>query len=215
MRAVTAAVIAGIMMFPAAHAKEQGGKGGEKVSMQRVEEIIADSCTYCHGDHGEASNPMYPRLAHQNRQYIIKQLKNFRDRKRLSDIMNEQAAGISDAEIEALAGYFSSQPPLAHRLDDFEQEQLLHKLGEYVFKYGDPYADIPPCSTCHGKSGEGSRNLPRLAGQHRHYIVRQLKAFSSRRRTNDNAIMQSIASRLSPLAMQGVALYLSTLAPRR
>ncbi len=185
----------------------------EKVSPERVTEIIEESCTFCHGDRGEASNPIYPRLAHQNRDYIIKQLKNFRDGRRKSDIMNEQAAGITDAEIEALADYFASQPPLAHRLDDYEQERLLHKVGEYIFKYGDPYAEIPPCSTCHGKAGEGSRTLPRLAGQHRQYILKQLKAFSKRERTNDNAIMHSVARRLSPLAANGVALYLSTLKP--
>ncbi len=184
------------------------------VSEERVKEIIGESCSFCHGERGEASNPIYPRLAHQNRDYIIKQLKNFRDGKRKSDIMNEQAAGITDAEIEALADYFSSRPPLAHALPEDEQERLLHKVGEYVFKYGDPYADIPPCSTCHGRAGEGSKNLPRLAGQHRRYIIGQLRAFSQRQRTNDNAIMHSIARRLSPLAMEGVALYLSTLAPR-
>jgi len=106
----------------------------EKVTRERVMEIIEESCTFCHGDRGEASNPIYPRLAHQNRDYIIKQLKNFRDSRRdgrrKSDIMNEQAAGITDAEVEALAEYFASQPPLAHPLPEEEQERLLHKVGE-------------------------------------------------------------------------------------
>jgi cytochrome c553 len=187
----------------------------EEVTRERIEEIIGESCVFCHGEKGEASNPIYPRLAHQNRDYLIKQLKNFRDGKRKSAIMNEQAAGLTDAEIRALADYFASQPPQAHPLPDDEQERLLHKVGEYVYKYGDGFDDIPPCATCHGKAAEGSRTLPRLAGQHRQYIVKQLKAFSKRERTNDNAIMHSIASRLSPLAMHGVALYLSTLMPRR
>lgn len=188
-------------------------QAAEKVTQERVMEIIEESCTFCHGDRGEASNPIYPRLAHQNRDYIVKQLKNFRDGRRKSDIMNEQAAGITDVEIEALAEYFAAQPPLAHPLPDDEQERLLHKVGAYIFKYGDPYNDIPPCSTCHGKAGEGSKTLPRLAGQHRQYILKQLKAFSKRERTNDNAIMHSVARRLSPLAANGVALYLSTLKP--
>ncbi len=190
-------------------------RAGEKVDRERVEEIIGESCVFCHGERGEASNPVYPRLAHQNRDYLVKQLRNFRDGKRKSDIMNEQAAGLTDAEIEALAEYFASQPPQAHPLPDDEQEQLLYRVGEYVYKYGDGFSDIPPCASCHGKAAEGSRTLPRLAGQHRQYIVKQLKAFSRRERTNDNAIMHSIARRLSPLAMHGVALYLSTLKPER
>jgi len=201
-------MLAGLVALAPAQAQ-----AAEEVSRERVMEIIGESCTFCHGDRGEASNPIYPRLAHQNRDYIVKQLKNFRDGRRKSDIMNEQAAGITDAEIGALAEYFASQPPLAHPLPEDEQERLLHRIGEYVFKFGDPYSDIPPCSTCHGKAGEGSKTLPRLAGQHRQYILKQLKAFSSRERTNDNAIMHSVARRLSPLAANAVALYLSTLKP--
>jgi len=213
-KTMTILALAALALVAQAGAGVAGGER-EKVSEERVKEIIGESCSFCHGERGEASNPLYPRLAHQNRDYIIKQLKNFRDGKRKSDIMNEQAAGITDAEIAALAAYFSAQPPLSHRLDDYEQERLLHRVGEFIFKYGDPYADIPPCATCHGKAGEGSKSLPRLAGQHRQYIMKQLKAFSKRQRTNDNAIMHSIARRLSPLAMEGVALYLSTLAPKR
>ena len=209
-RALAAAALAAALALTPAAAQAE-----EKVDQERVEEIIGESCVFCHGEKGEASNPIYPRLAHQNRDYLVKQLKNFRDGKRKSDIMNEQAAGLTDAEIEALAEYFASQPPQAHPLPDDEQERLLHKVGEYVYKYGDGFDDIPPCATCHGMAAEGSRTLPRLAGQHRQYIIKQLKAFSKRKRTNDNAIMHSIARRLSPLAMHGVALYLSTLKPER
>ncbi len=191
------------------------GTAGEQSDRlpEDIREIVEDACSFCHGERGEASNPIYPRLAAQNRDYLIKQLKNFRDGKRQSDIMNEQAADLTDAQITALAEWFSGQPPLAHPLPEEEQERLLYKVGEYVYKYGDPYTDIPPCMTCHGKHGEGNARLPRLAGQHRKYIIKQLKAFSKRKRTNDNAIMHAIVRKLSPLAMQGVALYLSTLKP--
>ena len=216
-RAATALLALGLLVSAGAlsgHAATRAEKAAPAAQPpEEIREIIEDSCTFCHGDRGEASNPIYPRLAAQNRDYLIKQLKNFRDGKRKSDIMNEQAADLTDAQIEALADWFSRQPPLAHKLSDDEQEQLLFKVGEYVFKYGDPYADIPPCMTCHGRQGEGSARLPRLAGQHRQYIIKQLKAFSKRERTNDNAIMHSIVRKLSPLAMQGVALYLSILAP--
>jgi cytochrome c553 len=181
--------------------------------LERVQEIIGDACVFCHGEKGEASNPIYPRLAAQNREYIEKQLKLFRSGKRKSEIMNEQAADLTDEDIAALATYFSAQPPLAHKLSDYEQEQLLAKIGEYIFKYGDPYVDVPPCLTCHGKFGAGTKTLPRLAGQHRHYLVAQLKAFASGKRQTDDAIMRFIAKKLSPLAIEGVALYLGTLVP--
>jgi len=224
MREIMLAVALGALMASGAAAQDAAGKKPRQEAKEmaltpqqreRVEEIIGDSCVFCHGEKGEASNPIYPRLAGQNRDYMIRQLKLFRSGQRKSEIMNAQAADLTDEDIELLATWFSAQPPLAHKLSDYEQERLLAKVGEYVFRYGDPHADIPPCMTCHGKGGEGSRELPRLAGQHRRYIVKQLKAFASGQRQTDNAIMRSIARNLSPLAMEGVALYLSTLVPEK
>ena len=180
---------------------------------ERVREIIDEACVFCHGERGEASNPIYPRLAAQNREYLEKQLKLFRSSARKSDIMNEQAADLTDAEIAALATWFSAQPPLAHKLAPDEWERGLWQVGRYVFHYGDPFQDVPPCTTCHGKDARGSKTLPRLAGQHRKYIVNQLLAFQSGKRQTDNAMMRHIARRLSRLAMEGVALFLSTLKP--
>lgn len=181
--------------------------------LERVREIIDEACVFCHGEKGEASNPIYPRLAAQNREYLAKQLRLFRSGARKSEVMNTQAADLTDEEIEALAAYFASQPPQAHKLPDTEQEKLLWQVGKYVYRFGDAYQDIPPCMTCHGKDARGSRTLPRLAGQHRKYIVNQLLAFQSGKRKTDDAVMRSIAKNLSRLEMEGVALYLSTLRP--
>jgi len=204
-----AALLAGGMISPAA--AENAGISPEM--MERVREIIDESCIFCHGEKGEASNPIYPRLAAQNRAYLERQLKLFRSGARKSDIMNEQAADLTDEEIAALAAYFSAQPPLAHRLATDPWEKQLWEVGKYIFLYGDPFADIAPCMTCHGKDARGSKTLPRLAGQHRKYIVNQLLAFQSGKRTTDNAMMRTTARNLSRLAMEGVALYLSTLKP--
>ena len=193
----------------------QAAPGAEltKKQLERVHEIIDEACVFCHGERGEASNPIYPRLAAQNREYLAKQLRLFRSGARKSSIMNEQAADLSDEDIEALATYFASQPPQAHKLPDTEQEKLLWQVGKYIFRFGDAYQDIPPCMTCHGKDARGSRTLPRLAGQHRKYIVNQLLAFQTGKRKTDDAIMRSIAKNLSRLEMEAVGLYLSTLKP--
>ncbi len=181
--------------------------------LERVREIIDEACVFCHGEKGEASNPIYPRLAAQNREYMARQLRLFRSGERKSDIMNEQAGDLTDEEIEALATYFAAQPPLGHKLAEDEWERQLWEVGRYVYRYGDPFENIPPCMTCHGKDARGSKTLPRLAGQHRKYIVNQLQAFKTGKRQTDNAMMRSIAKNLSRLAMEGVALYLSTLKP--
>ncbi|MFO1288765.1 MAG: hypothetical protein U1F25_20035 [Rubrivivax sp.] len=47
------------------------------------------------------------------------------------------------------------------------------------------------------------RTLPRLAGQHALYTENQLKQLNKRERTNDNAVMHAIASKLTELEMKG------------
>jgi cytochrome c553 len=63
--------------------------------------------------------------------------------------------------------------------------------------------------SCHGENGYGTDQLPRLAGQHKRYVVEQLQAFNGGTRTNDHAIMNSIASKLTEFEMQALAQYIS------
>ena len=69
--------------------------------------------------------------------------------------------------------------------------------------------EIRTCAGCHGEAGHGTDQLPRLAGQVPRYIEDQLRSFNKRERTNDNAVMHAIASKMSPLEMAAVAEYLS------
>ncbi len=174
-----------------------------------IEAILAEKCALCHGLKGEASSAIYPRLAGQHRIYLEKQLRNFRDGARRSDTMNEMAGDLSDDEIAALAEFYASQPAFAHRIRTTKKD--LEAVGYYIYHKGNEYADIPPCAACHGGFGEGDENLPRLAGQHRHYLVAQLEAFHERKRTNDNAVMHTIARNLTQLEINAVALYVSGL----
>ena len=169
--------------------------------------IVEEKCHLCHGMEGEASSAIYPRLAGQNKAYLIKQLKNFRDGKRKSDTMNEMAKGLTDEQIEALADYFSSKPAKTHRVRD----KALAAVGYYIFHKGNKYSGIPACKSCHGEHALGTEQLPRLAGQHKRYVADQLHAFNERVRTNDNAIMHTIASKLTELEIEAVALYVSGL----
>lgn len=65
-------------------------------------------CAGCHGADGISNNPLWPSLAGQKEQYIIKQLKAFRDGARQDPMMSPMAKPLSDADIENLAAYFSS-----------------------------------------------------------------------------------------------------------
>jgi cytochrome c553 len=172
----------------------------------RVNAIVQETCQHCHGIDGEASSVIYPRLAGQHQEYIVKQLKNFRNGER-KGTMTPLAAALTDEEIVALAEYFSRKPALSHRVHDEE----FAAVGKYIFHNGNRYSGVAACASCHGENGAGTQSLPRLAGQHRRYVSLQLEDFDSRKRTNDNAIMHSIASKLTDLERESVSMYVSGL----
>ncbi len=172
----------------------------------RVKEIIAERCSLCHGIDGESATTVYPRLAAQNETYIVKQLRDFRDGRRVGT-MNDMAKDLSDEEITGLAAYFSGKKPMSRRPSNVD----LAGVGKYIFHSGNPYSGIPPCASCHGQAGHGTDQLPRLAGQHPSYVESQLTDFISGSRTNDKFIMHAIALKLTTLEVKAVSSYISGL----
>ena len=181
-------------------------KSKKTVIDRSATEIVNNKCQLCHGKNGEGSSSIYPRLAGQNKEYIAKQLMDFRSGRRVS-IMNEMAADLTNEEIFTLAEYFNAQLTLSHRIRD----KKFAAVGEYIFFKGNQYSGIEACASCHGEDAAGTKLLPRLAGQHKRYVSTQLEEFNSRKRNNDNAIMHSIASKLTELEREAVALYVSGL----
>lgn len=173
----------------------------------RTAQIIESRCATCHGKEGESASAIYPRLAAQHPDYMVKQLKDFRDGRRKGDAMPEMAKDLSDTEIAGLAAWFASRKPGARRPADGD----LAAVGKYIFTKGNPYSGVPACASCHGERGYGTNLLPRLAGQHPAYLETQIKEFVKRERTNDNAIMHTIASKLTELEVHGVATYIGGL----
>ena len=68
-------------------------------------------CSACHGSNGISMIPMYPNLAGQKEQYLVLQMKAFRDGERKNMVMAPMAAGLSDTDIANVSAYFSSLDP--------------------------------------------------------------------------------------------------------
>ena len=71
----------------------------------------AATCSACHGANGISQIPMYPNLAGQKAQYLVLQLKAFRDGERKNMIMSPMSAGLSDTDIDNLAAYYAGLNP--------------------------------------------------------------------------------------------------------
>jgi cytochrome c553 len=82
--------------------------GTANAADQAAGKQLADgNCAACHGPNGIGIIPLYPNLAGQKREYLIVQLKAFREGTRKNDIMSPFAARLTDSDIENVATYFS------------------------------------------------------------------------------------------------------------
>ena len=72
---------------------------------------LAATCSTCHGTDGRSVNSVPPSLAGQNKDYLLKQLQEFRDGKRPATIMHQHAKGYTNEQLELIAGYFAAVTP--------------------------------------------------------------------------------------------------------
>lgn len=69
--------------------------------------MMGNTCASCHGTHGRSFDEYMPSLAGIDRQQLIRAMTDYREDRRVSVVMNRIAKGYTDAEIAAIAEYFS------------------------------------------------------------------------------------------------------------
>ncbi|MBI5451007.1 MAG: cytochrome c4 [Gammaproteobacteria bacterium] len=175
-------------------------------------------CAGCHGDTGNSQSADFPRLAGQYEEYIVKQVRDFQSGKRANnDTMAGMAATVAEVQdAKDIAAYFSQQKMVKEPLA--APNAKLVAAGEKVFTEGNPQSGLYACINCHGERGKGkAKNVgqfPVIGGQHRDYILKNLKDFREGRRSNDPGNMMSdIAKKLDPKELDAVAEYLSAQLP--
>lgn len=195
-------------LAPAARA----GAGGERIALQGVPGVIPP-CATCHGAHGEGgADGLYPRLAGLPAAYLRRELGLFRDGERASPLMAPMVKGLSDADIAAVADYFSVQaapfaPPPQADAAQLERGRGLVTVGAWE-------SGVAPCRDCHGPSLQGVGSLPGLAGQWQQYLAAQLEAYRTGTRSSDPlGLMRRVARGLSEGDVQAVAAYIANLRP--
>ena len=66
------------------------------------------TCAACHGGQGISPTGIWPNLAGQKAEYLVAQMKAFRDGPRENAQMSPMVANLSDEDIANLAAYYSS-----------------------------------------------------------------------------------------------------------
>lgn len=160
-------------------------------------------CAGCHHPTADASaEQRIPRIAGQHDSVLIKQLVEFRQ----ADRQNERMQRVThDLDLQAIADVAA----FASRL------QLPEPSGHAPADPGDPTISSYQrhCSSCHGKSGEGSaeRALPRLAGQRYDYLLEQIYDVEHGRRRNVPTRHPRVLGKLGVDDLRDIANFLSHL----
>lgn len=165
-------------------------------------------CSVCHGPGGTTSSELFPHLAGEPAPYFINQMKAFRDKSRADEnarrFMWGIASRLSDEDIQQLAAFYESQPPVH---PGKASDQNKYESGKNIFMNGNPDKGVPPCMSCHGEKGEGKEATPRLGGQNEAYLKRQLKVFYGNERPAATA-MHAIVKGLSEEDIEAIAVFL-------
>jgi cytochrome c553 len=162
------------------------------------------ACVSCHGGRGGGQeNGNTPRIAGQHYAVLLKQLVDFRHGKRWDFRMEEQADQHhleTPQDIADLAAY-------VNQLDSGGDRGI--GGGEHATEGASIYGTR--CASCHGASGQGDAQqvVPRLAGQHYGYLVRQMYDAVDGRRPTLQAVHPRKIEPLDFEQVRAVADYLS------
>jgi cytochrome c553 len=158
-------------------------------------------CGACHGADGNSPTGQFPNLAGQTWRYIYVQLKDYKEGRRTDPVMTPMAAQLSRQEMIDIANYFAAQPA---KPSTFKSDEAKMKLGKAK-------ADETLCSMCHLGGFAGQNEIPKVAGQQYDYIVKQMRDFKARTRTNDAGNMTSVSQTLSDADIENLAHYITSL----
>lgn len=158
---------------------------------------VASQCLACHGPTGQSENEDWPHLAGQKQSYLLQQLQDFKSGTRQHPMMAPVVKLLSDADMRALATYFSTQAPAQPR-----------SHGGNTSTAAAP-ASAAACMGCHDNAALPTE--PFLHAQKAPYLAEQIRAFRDGKRKNPT--MEAMVKTLSEQDINAVALHFSSLPP--
>lgn len=168
--------------------------------------VVEQVCSACHGLDGNSVIPTVPKLSGRHAEYLIRELRDFASGKRKSDVMGALAQTIDPADLKPIAEHFAKQKPTSEKVTD----AAAAARGEKLFQDGDEDRGVPACAGCHEEDGAGTKRFPRLAGQHREYLIDQMMKFRNDVHTYAGArFMREVTKRMTESEIQAVAEYMS------
>ncbi|MBL4672751.1 MAG: cytochrome c4 [Arenicella sp.] len=166
----------------------------QAIKSKPISQLVA-TCAACHGQNGISVNEQWPNLAGQQSDYLLQELRSFRDGKRQNALMTSSLlASLSDEDLGNIASHYAKIQPLKKQIQGINELPGAHVRAR--------------CVSCHGMTGQSVTGLwPNVAGQKAGYLAKQLLDYKKGVRVHGT--MQVIASELTEQQIQDVAYYYS------
>jgi cytochrome c553 len=191
------AALIGAFVWATPHALAQTAfQGAPQVNASIPAPERAAQCVACHGAKGVSQIPSIPSLAAQPKTFIENQLVLIREGLRDVPAMKGSLDGVSDAELVALATYFSAQaaPPAAKgRVDKARLER------------GRALAKSALCGTCHLPQHQGRDQVPRLASQQEQFLLDVMKEYRDKPGPGRDTVMAAALYGISDAQLKDLA----------
>ena len=111
----------------------------------------AVTCGACHGADGNSVVPNFPKLAGLGEKYLLKQMQDIRDGRRMVAAMAGQVDNMTDQDLADIAAFYDEK----ERTSEMADEELV-ELGRKVYMSGIMERKVAACSGCHSPSGKGN-----------------------------------------------------------
>lgn len=167
----------------------------------QITSLRLEQCAACHGTDGNSALANNPSLAGQPRVFIENTLIMIREGLRPIAAKQGLLAGLSDAEIVAIAEHFSTRATRAASTP----------RNEAAFSRGEEIASRALCGTCHLPNYVGQQQMPRLAGQREDYLFRSMREFRDNRAQGRDTMMNGVLRGFSDRNLSDMAHYFAHL----
>lgn len=167
--------------------------------------IAEADCSNCHGMDGRGATAEIPNLTAQPIQYLVEAMHAYRDGGRVHAALQDMTTGMSEADINNIAAYYSSQPELVN-------EGIQESSGT---SYTEGAAVAMLCEGCHGENGiSTTEGVPNLAGQQPAYLIAATLEYKSGVRGHED--MGDMLTEMEQVDIEKMAMYFaSQSAPKR
>ena len=185
----------------------EGAVAAPKVDLAKGQATATTVCMSCHSTDGSRGSPANPIIQGQHRDYLVKQLTEFKAGTRNNPIMKGIASTLTPDDMRNVAAFYATKQAKS----GFAKNKDFVALGEKIYRGGIADRSIPACAGCHSPSGAGiPSQYPRLAGQHADYTEAQLVAFRAGARAN-SAPMTGVAAKMNDREIKAVSDYIAGL----